>query len=121
VFASKYQVQCMLDASDAFISQAVQLQRNFSAGYSGFISCPHCKSVQRFDKQTNELILERLPEVLRLAAFSDAHQLPKTLNVCAAWLAKTLRAYPGSYSELLELKQDALLLVLQAIPPSNYR
>ena len=118
VFGSKYEVQCMLDASDAFISQAVQPQ--FLVRYSGVRSCPHCKSIRGFDGQTNKFILERLPAVLRLAAFSDSHQLPKTLDVCAKWLAKYLRAYPGSYSELVELKQDILLLVLQATPQSNY-
>lgn len=122
VFGSKFQAQCMLDASDAFISQAVQPK--FSVGYSGVSSCPHCNSIRRFYGQANESILERLPEVLRLAAFSDSHQLPQTLDVCAKWLAKYLRAYPGSYPEfpeLLEIKQDALLRVLQAIPQSNYR
>ena len=119
LFGSKYQVQCLLDASDAFISQAVRPK--FYVESRGVTSCPHCRSIRWFSEQINESVLERLPEVLRLAAFSDSHQLPQTLDVCAKWLAKYLRAYPGSYPELLALKQDALLLMLQAIPQSNYR
>ena len=118
VFGSKFQVQCMLDASDAFISQAVQPK--FSVGYNEVSSCPQCRCIRWFDEQTIESILERLPEVLRLAAFSDSHQLPQTLDFCTKWLAKNLRGYRGSYPELLELKRDALLLVLQAIPQSNH-
>ncbi len=49
VFGSKYEVQCMLDASDAFISEAVQPK--FFDGYnSGVDSCPHCRYTKSFSE-----------------------------------------------------------------------
>ncbi len=78
--------------------------------------CPHCRSTTGFPEEISKCVLERLPEVLRLATFADSHQLPKTLDICAKWLGRLFRAYPGSYPDLLDLKQDIVLLVLQAIP-----
>lgn len=92
-FAHKWNIQSMLDASDAFTEQA--LTTAFST---------HPK-----DSATHA------QKAINWSAFAEKLHLVKTLDCCITWLIKNFKKFPEQFAKLLTLSPGIVVQVMKGV------
>ncbi len=105
-FGRKYNVQVLLDESDAFMCR--WLRSNFEI--------LECFKGSKGSAVANASAVERAAIVVEWAVIAEDKSLFCSLAYCESWIVRNFIRFPGAHNELCRLSKESMLRIMKDLP-----
>ncbi len=105
-FGRKYNVQVLLDDSDAFMCR--WLRSNFEI--------LECFKGSKGSAVANASAVERAAIVVEWAVIAEDKSLFCSLAYCESWIVRNFIRFPGAHNELCRLSKESMLRIMKDLP-----
>ncbi|KAA6421594.1 MAG: hypothetical protein FRX49_08537 [Trebouxia sp. A1-2] len=105
-FGRKYNVEVLLDESDAFMCK--WLKTNFEI--------LECSNGSKGSAVANACAEERAAIVVEWAVIAEGKSLFCSLAYCESWIVRNFIRFPGAHNELCRLSKESMLRIMKDLP-----